>query len=220
LRLLAVKPAGSPAPLDASGQRVIAFVGDQAAWVRALTQRQPAATAAFYDCYAPRVLRILARLLGHNQDLADVHHDTFVGALESIATLKDPSRLTAWVTSVAVLTAKAYLQKRARRRWLVLAPPETLAESTPSVAASDPAEQEALRAAYRVLDHMPTEERLVFALRFIEGMRLAEVAEACGVSLATAKRRLARAEPRFVAAAEHEPSLLPWLARGVRCTRT
>jgi RNA polymerase sigma-70 factor (ECF subfamily) len=215
-----VKPAGISASAEAAGQRAIAFVGDETAWVRALAQRQPAAMAAFYDCYAPRVLRILTRILGHTQELADVHHDTFVAALESISRLKDPSRLAAWVTSVAVLTAKGYLQKRARRRWLVFAPPEALGESTPSEGGADPLEQEALRAAYRVFDQMPTEERVVFVLRFVEGMRLLEVAEACSVSLATAKRRLLRAESLFVTAAKHEPSLLPWLARGVTWNRS
>jgi RNA polymerase sigma-70 factor (ECF subfamily) len=71
--------------------------------------------------------------------------------------------------------------------------------------------EEALRATYRVLDRLPVEERVVFALRFIEGMEVAEVANACGVSLSTVKRRLGKASARFASWAKAEPALADWL---------
>jgi len=49
-------------------------------------------------------------------------------------------------------------------------------------------------------------------------MTLPDAAEACGVSLATFKRRLARAEHAFLQAAERRPQLLPWLNAGTRWT--
>ena len=69
---------------------------------------------------------------------------------------------------------------------------------------------------YRVLDVLPVDERIPFALRFIDGMELTEVAAACDVSLATIKRRLARSEKRFVAVAARYPELGPWLEGGAR----
>ena len=66
---------------------------------------------------------------------------------------------------------------------------------------------EAVRATYRVLDAFPEDERIAFSLRFISEMQLTEVAAACRVSLATIKRRLARAEKRFVEAARNHPAL-------------
>jgi RNA polymerase sigma-70 factor (ECF subfamily) len=47
-------------------------------------------------------------------------------------------------------------------------------------------------------------------------MQLTEVAAACRVSLATVKRRLARAEKRFVDAAKDHPALSERLAHGGR----
>jgi len=47
-------------------------------------------------------------------------------------------------------------------------------------------------------------------------MQLTEVAAACRVSLATVKRRLARAEKRFVEAAKDHPALRERLAHGGR----
>jgi RNA polymerase sigma-70 factor (ECF subfamily) len=49
-------------------------------------------------------------------------------------------------------------------------------------------------------------------------MQLTEVAAACRVSLATIKRRLARAEKRFVEAAKDHPALRERLAHGGRWT--
>ncbi len=73
-----------------------------------------------------------------------------------------------------------------------------------------------MRATYRVLDTLPDDERMAFSLRFISEMQLTEVAEACRVSLATVKRRLARAEKRFVEAAKEHPSLRERLTHGGR----
>ena len=62
-----------------------------------------------------------------------------------------------------------------------------------------------------VLDRLPDDDRIAFALRFLEGLELTEVAAACQVSLATIKRRLARAEERFRREAAREPALGRWL---------
>jgi RNA polymerase sigma-70 factor (ECF subfamily) len=51
-------------------------------------------------------------------------------------------------------------------------------------------------------------------LRFIDGMELVEVADACSVSLATIKRRLARAQKRFSAMARTYPELDEWVSGG------
>jgi RNA polymerase sigma-70 factor, ECF subfamily len=209
-----------PNSREGAVSRGIAFVGDDETWVRALVERQPAAMAAFYDRYADHVLRILARILGGDQDLSDVHHETFVRALGSIASLRDPSRLTAWVTSVAVLSARTCLQRRSRRRWLILTEPEKLEAFDVHAPSAEPTVQEALAATYRVLDRLPPPERVAFALRFIEGMQLGEVADACGVSLATAKRRLQRAERRFMSLTRQHSVLAEWVVKGGRWNPT
>ena len=71
-------------------------------------------------------------------------------------------------------------------------------------------------------EHRPVESRkgvvrpLPFALRFIEGMALAEVAAACRVSLATAKRRLYRGRKKFIDMAQKYPLLREWIDSGDR----
>jgi RNA polymerase sigma-70 factor, ECF subfamily len=196
--------------------RAISFVGDDASLVAALRKRHPAAVAAFHDRYASHMLKLLVRLLGNDRDLHDVHHDVFVRALGSIDSLLDPSRLTSWMVSVAVYAARTCLQRRYRGGWLKYFAPEELPELGTEQDWDAAAE---LRLTYGLLERLPTEERIVFTLRFIEGMGLAEVADACQVSLATAKRRLQRAEARFLALVQRHPALADRIERGSRWSR-
>ena len=182
--------------------------------MRALRDGHPAARIELFDRYAGHVERILVRVLGQDAELADLLHDVFVRSLTAIDTLEAPEALKAWLTGIAVLTARECIRRRTRGRWLRFLAPEEL----PDVegAASDDEGREALRATYVVLDWLGADDRIAFALRYVEGLELRDVAAACGVSLNTVKRRLARAERRFSALAAREPALRTWNGRGTR----
>jgi len=178
----------------------------------ALADEQPSGGAALYDRYRPLVRRILIRLLGAHQDLNDLVQETFLAALRTIGRVTDPAALRAWITSIAVFTGRQELRRRRRKRFLLFFAGDAPELEAPAPA-SPPEAEEALRATYRILSALPADQQVAFALRFIEGMELTEVASACRVSLATIKRRLARAKQAFEASAWREASLAPWLAR-------
>lgn len=190
------------------------FEGDDAALVRAFRRGDPEARAAFYDRHAEHVHRVLYRVLGFRSDLADLHHDVFVRALSSLQNLDEPSALKAWLTAIAVHVARSSIQKRTRGRWLWFLPASEVPE-VPTRAVSGEV-RDALRATYAVLERLPADERIPFALRFVDEMELTEVAAACGTSLATIKRRLRSAEARFLVHARKEPALRAWLEGGTR----
>lgn len=192
----------------------VTFAGDDAALVEGFRRGDPGARAAFYDRHADHVHRVLYRILGFHPDLADLHHDVFVRALGSLPRLADPSALKGWLTMIAVHVARTAITRRRRRSWLWFLPGEDLPEVESTTASPDV--RDALRATYAVLDTLPAEERIAFALRFIDGMELTEVAAACETSLATIKRRLARAAERFEDAARKDSTLEPWLEGGSR----
>lgn len=182
---------------------------EDAALVDALRAGDPDAADRLFLAHGEHVQRVLARVLGPDPELVDLIQDVFVTALTSFRRLKDPRALRAWLTTIAVFTARARIRKRARWSFFRFLPHDELPEQT---APSTPAEvSEALRSTYRVLGRMPAEERIPFALRVIDGMELTQVAEACGFSLATVKRRLSRAKQRFSELAREEPALSDWL---------
>ncbi len=183
--------------------------GSDEALVEALQRGNPAAAAELYDRYADHAYRVLIRILGFDDELEELLQDTFLEALKSIHTLKVGASLKAWLTSVAVFTARGTIRRRARRRWLRFRAPDKL-----PVQAARPFDADgraAVKRVYELLDHLPPDERIPLSLRYLEEMELTEVAAACCVSLATIKRRLVRAERHFAALARLDPRLEEWI---------
>jgi len=192
----------------------LTFVGDDVALVQALRAGHPGAAAAFYDQHASHVYRALRSTIGLDDDLPDLLQDVFVRAIDHIDELQDLSRVRSWLTSVAIFTARAHIRRRSRRKWLSAFLPDHTRSGLQEPPSSDA--RSALREIYRILDTLPANERIAFVLRIIEGLTLPEGAEACGISLATFKRRLTRAEAKFLAVARSLPELVTWLEKGTR----
>ena len=152
----------------------------------------------------------LLRLLGPDADIRDITQEVFMFAIGSIERLKDPGALRAWLAGISVHLAHGEIRRRVRGRRFPLFPTAELPpiEAPPRL----PEVDAAVRATYAVLVKLAPDERILFALRFIEGMELVEVAAACDVSLATAKRRLSRARKKFVTIARTVPELADWVA--------
>jgi RNA polymerase sigma-70 factor (ECF subfamily) len=192
------------------------FVGDERALVEALRSGHPGAVAVLYERYAAAVHRTLRSALGPDPDLPDLLQEVFLRALDSIGQLESHERLRSWLGGIAVFSARGLIRRRARRRWLSLFSPQRVASTELAPPSSEA--RLALREVYELLDRLPLNERMAFALRIIDGMTLPDAAEACGVSLATFKRRLSRAERAFLEGAERRPLLQPWLRGGARWT--
>jgi RNA polymerase sigma-70 factor (ECF subfamily) len=187
---------------------------DDDALVLALKAGEARAPAALFARFAGHVERVLTRIFGASEaEVADMVNVTFLRALDRIDRVEDSRGLRAWLTSIAVNVSREHVRARRRRGWLRLVEPSQL----PEPAAEPPHDAaEAVRRLYGALAAMPVDERIAFALRFVDGMELTEVAAACEVSLATIKRTLARAEERFVAISRRDAVLRERLEGGGR----
>jgi RNA polymerase sigma-70 factor, ECF subfamily len=194
---VAERPNGGRPP----GERPL----DDVALVEALRRGEPSARAALVERFESHVERMVTGALGLDPDLPDIIQEVFLRVLERVHQLKDPAALSSWVTSLAVFTARGHIRRRRRWRWIRFSAPQDLPE-VPAGGLS-PEAMATMRALYRLLDALSSEERLAFTLRFMSELELTEVAHACGVSLATIKRRLARAEARIREAAAGDPLL-------------
>lgn len=159
---------------------------------------------AFYRAHAKDVWRILSKMLGHDHELEDLHHEVFLQAIRSVGRFQHQSSLRTWVYSVAVNCVRGRLRSRRRRRWLQFLAPEEVPEVV-----YDPDEEIAaqVQAVYALVDQLSANERIVFTLRFIEHMNAPEIAKVCDTSLGTVKRRLRRARRRFLRLAASDPVL-------------
>ncbi len=203
--------SASPAEAPRASGNVVALPlpASDEALVGALRAERQDAKQALVERFYEDVERILYRVLGPDPEIADLLQEVFIAAISSLHRLQNPAALRAWLGSIAVHKARKLIRHRQRWRFIRSTPPNLLPDTpaaTPSAEVS-----EALRATYRILDQLPVDERIAFALRHIEGLELGSVAEACGVSLATIKRRLKRAHERFEALAGADSALVNWL---------
>jgi RNA polymerase sigma-70 factor, ECF subfamily len=235
MRLRAVARTGRPRAErgwydDAVGSRAAAalevaavprptlLAADDASLVAGVRLGDARARVALVDRFGPYIERLVGGALGVDVDLGDVVNDVFVAVFERIHQVRDPSALRGWIGSLAVFTARGHIRRRRRWRWMRFLAPQDIPDVP--APATTPEQRELLRETYRALEHLPADERIAFGLRFISEMELTEVAGACGVSLATIKRRLARAEAGFRAVAATSEILTERMQRGRRWTST
>ena len=156
--------------------------------------------------YGGYVERLLMRVVGADAELPDLMQDVFVRAISNLKELRDPAAVKQWLGSLAINTAHVWIRRRRlRRRWVRFDSPQELPEPPATVAGLEV--NLMLRRTYQILDSLPADERIAFALRFVDGMDLREIAEISGVSLATIKRRIGKAETRFLEVARQDPLL-------------
>jgi RNA polymerase sigma-70 factor (ECF subfamily) len=176
----------------------------------ALRAGEALAVGQLFDLYGKHVERVLIRTVGRDGEMDDMVQDVFLGAYRSGHNYQgNDAQLKAWVSRIAVFTARGYLRKRKRRWWLRPADPRELPEQTSNE--PSPHTHEVLRRTYAALDGMDPDLRIPLALRELESMELAEIAEACDCSVSTIKRRLARARKAFERLAKKDPLLRDWL---------
>lgn len=158
--------------------------------VHALRAGDPEAPAALWARYSPSVGRVLAKALGPTLEIEDLTQEVFLRVFGRLPSLRDPSALRAFVLAVAMNVLKWEL----RRRWIGRRVRLSGTGRLPDIesTSADAEARHALQRCYRILDSLPTKERMAFVLRYMEGMTIDEVADALRVSISTAKRWVGR----------------------------
>lgn len=149
------------------------------------------AFTVLYERHARYVAGVVYRILGSDAEVDDVVQETFLDARAGLGSLADARALRGWLVTIAVRRVHRLLRRRRRRTLLFFG----LVETSPR--SSDPRDRQPADDLYDVLDRLPPDLRVPWTLARVEELTLPEVAEACDVSLATVKRRIAEAEERI-----------------------
>jgi RNA polymerase sigma-70 factor, ECF subfamily len=160
--------------------------------------------------HSPRFRRIALAHLGNAADAEDAVQDAFLSALTHLDQFRGQARMSTWLTSIVINSARMKLRRRSLRLHVSL--DETLRERNISLAdfASDtqPGPEQLYRnreiaemmavAASRLSPIL----RMTFQLRDVDGLSIRETADRMGVPSGTVKARLARARARLKKAIE------------------
>lgn len=158
-------------------------------------QGHQAATEALYRRHVGFAIHLATRIEGSSRDVEDVVHDAFIKAFTRLADLSDPGAFRSWLGSIVVFAVRSRLRRTRLMNVLGLgraAEPVDL-DSVTSHDAS-PHVRAQLAQIYALLRTLPTDDRIAWTLRSVEGHELEVVARLTDCSLATVKRRISRAQ--------------------------
>lgn len=173
-------PIGVSAPLDLDAVRR----GDRAA------------VSALVSAFLPRVFGLCYRML-RSRDLAEeVTQEAFARALQALPGLRDQERLASWLLTIAANTVREHIRKAKRAGPLEVDPP--VEDPPPGADSAARARERALERAVAGLD---PDDRELFLLHKLEGLKLKQLAERDAVSLPAMKSRVHRIQARVRVAA-------------------
>ena len=207
--VLCLEPPHDPGAPSSAASKARGDLSD-ASIAEVLRSGSREAATAVYDRFSGLVNRWVWRLLGADPEHDDIVQQVFIRILRSGPNLRDSDKLVAWVHSITINTVHSELRRRQVRRFFGR-------EIPPVVLHGDFVREVEVRdllvRAKSVIDKLPPAERIAFMLHYVDRHSAAEIAELCGYSLSTAKRRLASATRRFEAIVAASPDLSRVLPR-------
>jgi RNA polymerase sigma-70 factor (ECF subfamily) len=147
-----------------------------------------------YRRHAGFAMNLAVRIQGTANDVEDVVHDAFLRAHDRLAELRDDGAFRPWLGSIVVRLVRTRLRRRRVLGALGLSTPEPVELDAVAASDADPEQRVLLAQIYALLQTMPPDDRIAWTLRYVDHHRLEMVATLTECSLATAKRRIVRAQ--------------------------
>jgi RNA polymerase sigma-70 factor (ECF subfamily) len=131
---------------------------------------------------------VIYGIVGNDGELDDLVQEVFTTAAEHLHGLREPAYFRTWLVKISIRHARRRSARRKRQRML------HFWASHEQESSYDPRDHHLPMELVEAMQNVPVRLLLPWFLQRVEGRSLAEVTEVSGVSLATVKRRIARAE--------------------------
>jgi RNA polymerase sigma-70 factor (ECF subfamily) len=154
--------------------------------------------SALVRLYADRAVRVATSLTGNRQDGEDSAQEAFVKAYQSLPSFRGTSKFYTWFYRILANVCHDHVRRNRMRGFVGFwkggdGDRETAVESVPSEtpdAARSALDGELEEKLHAALAGLPFRQRSVFALRYLDGLSLAEIAESLGLSEGAVKAHL------------------------------
>ncbi|MCA9245186.1 MAG: sigma-70 family RNA polymerase sigma factor [Phycisphaerales bacterium] len=150
--------------------------------------------AALIAAHEPRVRRLAFRLLGWQGDVDDVVQDVFVAAWQK-APEGDEDRTAAWLARVTINACRARMRRK--RLWMSWFSGASDERRIVAPSSTETEREEAFEPVRQAIRKLKPQDREVIVLRYLEEMRVTDIAALLGVANNTVEARLSRARRRM-----------------------
>jgi RNA polymerase sigma factor (sigma-70 family) len=168
---------------------------DESALMRRVAEGDADAFAALMDRYTPRLHAVARRLLTTPADAEDAVQTTLVRCWTAAASYRPEWAVSTWLYRILANVCIDELRRAARSARTSAALPRDGVAAAADGAALDVG---------RALGRVPREARVLLALRYVDGLSHAELAQVRGISVNTVKSQLARGKRILHAALEED----------------
>lgn len=177
---------------------------DEVALVRSAKEGNIEAFEQLIARHTTMIFRVAANIVGSREDAEDVVQEAFLKAFQHLRQFEERARFSTWLTRIAVNAA--LMKLRVARRTPLLSMDAESEEHTslgkmiadwkpnPEQLYNRKQLKEILQQALAAL---PEGYRMVFLLRDVEGVSIADTAELLGLSVTNVKTRLGRARQKL-----------------------
>ena len=155
------------------------------------------ARQALYAQHVDRVFRTVRGMLRCDADAEDVTQDAMLAVLTSLHKYRPrpDARFAAWVTTIAVNTARRRFRRRRPELTATGELPDAPDDGADPADALDRARQR--QALLIALEELPERERTIVSLRYGAELNASEIGIAVGIEPATVRKMLERARTRL-----------------------
>lgn len=173
-------------------------------WIRDAQRGSREAFGALVERYQRRVFALIFRVTGERDQVEDLSQEVFLKAYRAMRGYNQSASFGTWLSRIAVNHCYDYLRarrgSRSREESFEGSPEdgESPAQRVPA-GGPDPERSALLRDMVRkLLAHAPEEDRVVMALKELDGLSVEEIAEILELKIGTVKVRLHRARKRML----------------------
>lgn len=178
------QPVPSPEGEPTARDRLQAL--QEQAWVLMSQRGDSRAFWNLVGAYERRLLYFVRRFVPDSQRALDVVQNVWLTVFRRLITLRQPEAFRAWLYQVAHDQIVRLVRSELRNRKVEMAARET----APRESTDPPLGAENAELVHRGLAALSVEHREVLTLRFLEDMRLDEIAQATRCNVGTVKSRL------------------------------
>jgi len=172
------------------------------------------AFAELQQIYAHRLYKCILSITRNHEDAEDALQDTLIRAYRGLPSFEGRSRLSSWLTRIAINSALMTMRKRRSRPEIPLEQPFGLGEDSSSFDVRDNAlnpeqlcdQNQRCERIQRAIHRLDPTLRTTMFIRISKEKSVREIAHELDVSVASAKARLHRARKRLT---RSHPFLVP-----------